>query len=1526
MRIWRCLTAILLCAADMRADDAPADANAAQNVPQPLLQRLLQRPPADGGTADNPRASGAKDYIDARAPRDLPLEALWTTARSALDAGDWKRGIDWTQKLLDIPGDALIRTGPDRWTSLRAAAQARLNAAPREIRIDYERQYGGLAQQLLLETRRNGSTERLVEVATRFLHTRAGADAANALATWHVDRQEFALAVRWFHELDASGAEIARDPRWRLKAALAARQAAPETVDAWLKPLGNAPVEIGGRSLSPRTALDDLPSMSNSVEPQIAEWRQAFGTSARTALVPPGEPLLQPEWSRPLSTHPVIEARVVELLRDLQDEALIPFLAAMPIAIGDYIAFRDLRGVRVVSAGTGQVLWDTARGLTPEQILLGQPQTNGDTARFPWPQGLDDSFFGEMAEFHPLTNLLFRDATVGHISSDGQRLFVLEDVAVLTRNQSGYQWDDSADTDDPFGMAWATNRLTAYDLATGRERWTIGGPAGDDPYAPPLAGSFFLGAPLAVGDELFAVATLGEEIRLWSLDAATGRPRWWQLLAYADTKIERDIARRWIGSPIAAGQGILVCPTTVGWVVAVDTARRSLMWAHRYLPPVEDPQSDPGLQFLPQRGLNDQWAVGSPMIVGQSVLFAPPDGQDLICLNLGDGALKWQHPRGEGLLVAGVAADRVLILEATGLQALSLGTGEVLWRCPWDSGRNPIGRGVVAGDRFILPMSDRELWSIDITSGDLKQRLRQPDGQPALGNLIKANGRWISLGPEGCIVFRERDDVKAELAARLQQDATDPDALLRGAEIDLLDRNFRGAEARLNRIRSRLDAVNEQRRRTVLWQVLSHRLHSDPDAGEAALNELSRLAATDEERFLVTAWSAKWHEHHGDAFRAFQVLYEAGRERQPEWVSSPDEPTVRVRRVAYLAGRMADLRTRASSDIRARIDDVIARAIDGVASGNEKPLQTFDESRQRLAELFAPQAASAKLWRQLANERIAARDWSGAEAILGRLCEHSDAAVSAESRLRLAHLWIRWGVGEDARPLLETLIARGGVLPDGRRVDEAARFLLGELPVDADDVAPPSRVAVSKWQSRQTPTTHAPPMQEILPPLGWPSWRRYSIQHEPQEQRVTFQSWSSDAWQWLAPLRTRGQGGDQQYAPSQFVDHRLWIVSHDTLHCLSPFERRIVWTRGLDPSFDAQSHRQAMRTTPPSLYGSSEQETGFETWDRWTNERGCLAVANRRYVCLVGRRELVVLDPLTGHDIWRKANVSPQAAVFGGTDVLYVFQQHRDPPIAEAYRAADGQPLSIPNLADRLSHALTIRGNDLVLLEARRPFGLPFIMPIPTLRRWNPLTGRDAWKLDLPAGSVAGMAGDEMAIVLLPKSEGAPNSPRKLEWIDLENGTRHPLAPVTLVASTSSFVPLVDDDHIYLVANNESGVAYHHYGDSLPSIPAHGRVAAWDRRTGQLLWHRDVADQHLVLDRFTHSPVLLFLSRSWKQQANSSFTQLSLLALHKPTGQVLYESTAPSAFSGFHGLVIRPAVPSIELQSYNLKLRLSPAE
>ena len=113
-------------------------------------------------------------------------------------------------------------------------------------------------------------------------------------------------------------------------------------------------------------------------------------------------------------------------------------------------------------------------------------------------------------------------------------------------------------------------------------QWELGGQE-----ALEQSDTFFLGPPLPLRGQLYVMAEIKDEIRLLALDGATGKLLWSQQLAMVESNITQDPVRRLAGVSPSYSDGVLICPTGAGCVVAVDLATRSLLWGYIYSHPGE---------------------------------------------------------------------------------------------------------------------------------------------------------------------------------------------------------------------------------------------------------------------------------------------------------------------------------------------------------------------------------------------------------------------------------------------------------------------------------------------------------------------------------------------------------------------------------------------------------------------------------------------------------------------------------------------------------------------------------------------------------------------------------------------------------------------------------------------------------------------------------------------------------------------------------------------------------------------------
>ncbi|MBC8115279.1 MAG: PQQ-binding-like beta-propeller repeat protein, partial [Candidatus Saccharimonas sp.] len=1355
----------------------------------PRGMRAINR--GDGSDASR---TGERDFIDSRAPHDAKVEQVLRAAEAAIQRKDWKGSQELLQRLLDLPEDSLHRLADGRWQSVRRTANKLLGSAPVELLDDYRTQYSGLAQQMLAAAKRSGRSADYVNVAARFFHTPAGYEAANYLGTLHFDRGEFGLAAAWFEDLANSPAAFAADGAWRLKAALAYRQAGNSAASlamlAGPKNVATQAVELGSGRVNPTTWLNGLAAFLPTRVVSLADWTQLYGTVARMGKAIGGEPLLSPLWSVPMTTSHTVRRRVSWIVQDLLDQDRSPIMASMPLVVGGHALYRDLRGVRSVDLETGKTLWESIEGVSPERIVGGLPPQQVEPReawRFRMNQFQVDmnEYQGQAVEYHPLANLLFRDGTYNLISSDGRQVFVIEDHGILSRNQPGHHWgwDGSNEVQDPYGVPWKTNRLVSYDLRTGRPLWSVGGVESLEPFDLPLAGSYFYGVPAVDGDELLVVAGKGDDIRLWSLDRATGTPRWSQLIAYSDTKIEQDVGRRWYTAQVASDGGIIVCPTTVGWLVAVDRLRQSVLWAHRYLPPSAQQERDPGTQFVPQRDLATLWSPSAPIISGSVVVYTPPEESVILALNALDGKRLWEKQKENWLYLAGVFDDRVILVGRSEIGAFALATGKSLWTSSLGDEARPSGRGLAVGDLFYLPLSTGELRTIDLKHGKAVSHTYAPNNHPPLGNLAMHRGKLVALGPHGLVGFGQREAVLAEIQRRKAINPTDPSALLRESEIHLLNRTHAAALPLLRAIV--VDGLTDDEKarcHTALVESLAAVIRLDPQSHVAELTELGRVATAPDEKRLhqeLTADSLIAEGRLAAAFDVFWSLADSTANKPavdaPAAIVRTDDRQVSTRRVPWITGRLSDVWSAATGDERKQIDTRIEATLAEAAVEPSDPdaRSVRVTSRSLLARLLAFHPATVQLQEAIVEELAAAKDFGAAQLELLKRVDAGDRVTAARAVERLARLMEQFDMPADAAYYYRKLASEfaGVTLREGQTVAQLIELRRGEGKLDSTTGRPRTR----PWDDRplqllQGAVQYSPPAQEVSRSSSLPYFDPLAVEVHPQEQRLAFESRVDGSFAWLAPLRSSPRNQGDGYVSADFLGHQVVVVNRDVLHLFSPIEKRLLWSKPLDGSGEGGPFwRHASRPQPQTMITAGRDSGRQMSLLQSAQFTGRLAVVQPNYLCLYGRRSFTVLDPRTGEELWRKDGLPQYSQVVGHRDAIFVVPQDNDK--AQAYRALDGQPLKIDGLGSLIAGALLTRGDSLLVLEQGPSLKfLGISRPKTIVRLVNPLTKVDQWKIEFPPGSlVSTLDDDELLVVPL---DG------KAERIEIATGRRSPLAPL----------------------------------------------------------------------------------------------------------------------------------------------------
>jgi outer membrane protein assembly factor BamB len=1474
-------------------------------------------------------------------PHETRARQKLAAARDYIKAADWDQAVRALQDLMELKEDQFlsrdlaVANGKSVSGSggIRGEALRLLAGLPPKGREAYQSAYGPKARGLLKEALERDDLQRLTQVAQRYLHTEAGGEAAERLGAYHLDRGHRDLAGRYFALLLSRPDADHLPPLTLYKAAVACRLAgdAEHEEQAWKALASRAP---DGLSLDDRPRdLDQLRAAVARLPadpPGRGDWPAFRGGAGRSARGDGDLPLLEPLWSVPtvLSTQGPAWIGAAVKAQERAGRLVLP--GSHPIAVPGRVVYRSHSGVHALDPA-GRELWATPSPLSLDAIAA---KSGKAVVVRNWLEAM----YGDAYHF-PIEN-----SALGCLSTDGQRAYALEDLAVPPPADIQQYIAGNGPVPGPFDRATLTsNRLQALDLDSGKVVWEIGG-RGD------LQNSFFLGAPLPADGKLYALIEKEGEFRLVELDPVSGGLLWSQRLAVTPSRLALDPGRRLRGAQMTYAGGMLLCPTDAGALFAFDPLTRSLAWVHLYRTR-QHPVEAGGVFDL--AAFNIAWRESAPVVADGKVVFSPGDSDQVHCARLSDGKPLWQSPRLESAYLAGVFLDRVLIVGRDGIRALSVKDGSEAWARPVGV---PSGQGAAAGNVYYLPLkAAREtggpgVVALDVATGKVLA-FAQSRGGEVPGNLTFFGGQVVSQTATALTAYPQLKARLRRVEELLAADPRNPRGLMERGTLRLDRGDVPGALADLRAAVEAAPAGDVKlEAHAKMHDALRQSIQHDFAAGEKYLAEFEascrvpvpdgatseQWTALETERqrreanyLLVVARGRDSQGRVAEALAAYARLYPRADRRLGAW-RGPDvgwlTPSARVppgaaavRPSRWVHGQVIGLVVGATGARKEAVVKEVAR------QWRELPAGADLDEVGRFVGLFGTVAPVGMEARLAYAERLGRVRFLEAELHLLALTRQREAPPLAARALEaLARLLTEKGLPDEALCYYRQLAEEFGTtqVRDGKT---GADFLKG-LALDPRFLP----LLDDPWEGRKFKTSEVRGLS--LPPgslMGMepegevpPCLRRQRLAFDTYGGRLKLFDSNTGAELWsqavsVGNLRQALRAARADAWIPYRADGHLAVVNLGYMaYGIDLFERRLLWARDLSDKSAPVLQSALAQDDRGRVYGSYA--------DGLNQPLGRIAPIQVAAVCLSVRGKLAALDPLRGELLWTSALNDLQADLFADDThaCLVEGESQGAPTLQRVVRLADGavRPLTPVRLPPGV--ASQVVGRHLLLPPAAPDHGRG------KLTLYDSLTGKDVWSVPVAAGNF-------VARSEVPHLTATVARDGKVRVYDLRR--REELFKAEVDSDDLRHVTDVrlfqDRWHYYLMLNRDvrardgmTAAAVPNAFSGVRCLPAHGRLYAF-RRNGSLHWASEVKGQHLILERMDDSPLLLFSAVVQRNNPRSPAPVFTVASIDKATGKALWpEKDYTPITSPVHMIQINPAAGTIDLVTRNWKMRHTIAE
>jgi outer membrane protein assembly factor BamB/tetratricopeptide (TPR) repeat protein len=1403
---------------------------------------------------------------------DRDLQQPFAEAHSLIGRERFADAMRLLQPILNDPQNKLAFLN-GRYLDAKVAANELIGTFAPGGLAAYEREYGKVADEDLKRAQVAGKVEDVLHVFAQYRHTTAGRHALAVAAGIFFDRGQFleaAAASRELLDLPDAGDQPAAAARLVLSwARMGQSDRAQHWIDGRRAALSKSQIDVQNHRYRLDAWLDQLLRENLLVSADASAKPAAFAGGHPQSPMPRvmHPPTTLSLWNKRLSVTGTSGALIDELIARRAATGVAPVFHGIPLVVRETVIVRTGDELAAYDLRTGRPLW--SHDVSPPG---GSDGVNG----------FRDPTMPIVTE--TLVDRHFAGAPHTAISTDGERIFtVVEDVAPSTPNFSRRR---------RFAMeSPPKNSLVAFDRVTGKRLWRLA-----EIDAPPTESPGetrdvdFMGPPLAHCGTLYVLARTEDAAHLLALEPADGKVRWSQSLA-GFSGFEADSVS-WSGPscmPVEC-EGMLLCPTPDGLIIAVDLVTRNVRWAYR-VEPVEEPARIPPRWGRAFAGAEARWlTTWRETLVradAERCYFVSPRSPQIHALALKTGELVWSRPVAGGLYLGPLEQGRLITVAKYRCSAWEPSTGKPLWNAAVGL---PSGRGLVLDAHYYLPCTSGTVIDVDLHNGQTRPIVTA--GSETLGNLVagpaSAGIAAVSQSHELLILLPTLDEERRVLSAKLGEQPQNVDVRNRLALLDREAGDFESAERRLEALiatfapkpgergKNETDAPPARFRHELLETLLAD-LEASPRRADTLAGRVERNADS-EQRARSLRRLALARRRAGQTLEAFDALLLLAQSELPSTLDVERGP---ARVVAFDRQLRADLMDLLADCSLPQFREARARLVKAMqAALTEGDVDTLRRVSDRLG--FAE-------WNPELQQKIDAAlrpepGYLSAQLALWESTAHQDHRRAAEALRKLAETYLSHG----ERKLAATCYRRlKDDFADVRFADGiACREVIGRARKDRRMSAEIEMTLPDPWPAEQ-PQVHTDNISGVGPnffPLPMERtagsvFERMDVALDREGKTLRFQGEPrATPWDLTLPVDTPSFRGFQTLHRGWGIGQLLIVQDGGDLYGVTPLDDggeanpRFLWHIDLLPAEEFASNDIVM-PIGRGMAGLFTDRTSMI--DHLGRPVAKVVAVQPGAICCLDRGSLTAYDPLTGRLLWRRTDAEP-ADSGSGDESLVVLLDRRGKRV-EFLRTLDGKQIAERRLAAKSSELKWLEGRD-ALIQSVDPGGM-------RATRIDLLANEIKWtRLFATASHLVRLDSDRYAIAepdgtcrLLNAATGVPVTTEKIA------GTEHCLQ----LYATS------DERRFYIAFSkpfaDSENVRPNGQRDDSRNPLVNGMISAFDRLSGKLLWSRRFDDGVFELDQSRVAPALVFSYRHVeKGDEEGGIPWPYLHAIDKRTGRDLY--------------------------------------